>query len=564
MMRDRELKVQIKQSDVFHQIDCCEDSDYTIMVKERESILDVLAARDSAISAVCGGSGRCGKCKIKVLSGYLPASTADKAYFTEEELQAGMRLACKAYPSEPLQIALQFHQESAFEVLGDSVQSSSRSSGAVAGGRAEKKDARTVAAYSAIEAPLGIAIDIGTTTIAVQLLETITGKKLAVYTSINHQRSFGADVISRILASTQGKEEELRRLIRKDLADGVRSVVGKAGVLPEQIGEAAIAGNTTMIHLLMGYDCKGLGKFPFTPVNIEMITDTYESIIGDDFLKATVHILPGISAFVGGDIVAGLYSCDFDIQKEYSLLIDLGTNGEIALGNQDKIMVTSTAAGPAFEGGSITFGVGSIEGAISGVTIDGQGTHICTIADKTPVGICGTGVIEAVSELVRTELIDDTGCLDDMYFDDGYILGEAEDGTKILLTQADIREVQLAKAAVRAGVETLFLRYGIEKEAVSRVYLAGGFGFKLDCEKAIQIGMIPECFAGKIETVGNSSLGGAVKFLLSKENRERVSAIGRNAREINLSPDKDFNQLYMDAMYFDTKKIQSGYRMDLL
>ena len=508
------------------------EKSYSIMVKEKESILDALMKQDRAISAVCGGTGRCGKCRIKVLSGCLPASAADQAYFTEEELEDGLRLACKAFPSEPLKIALQFQKEVSFEVLGTYEQ---------------QKNKNALAADS----DMGIAIDIGTTTIAMQLIHLVTGEMLATYTTINHQRSFGADVISRIMASVQGKKEELQERIRKDLAEGVRKITAKAKIQPEQVTQVAISGNTTMIHLLMGYDCKGLGIFPFTPINIKQITDTYVNIIGDDFLGATVYILPGISAFVGGDIVAGLYTCDFDKKKEYSLLIDLGTNGEMALGNQDKIMVTSTAAGPAFEGGNIAFGVGSIEGAIAGVCIEGHGIHIRTISDKSPVGICGTGVIEAVAELVKAEWIDETGCLDDIYFEEGFPLAAMEDGTQIRLTQADIREIQLAKAAVRAGVETLCLRYGISKEEITRVYLAGGFGFKLDCSKAIQIGMLPRCFAGKIETVGNSALGGAVKFLTEAVTRERVKAICDIAQEINLSADKNFNELYMDAMYFE-------------
>ena len=431
------------------------DQHYTIMVKEKENILEVLMARDASITAVCGGVGRCGKCKIKVLSGYLPVTASDKACFTEEELQEGMRLSCKAYPSEPLQITLQFKKEANFAVLSEYEQND------VA--KAESEGEPDEGSY-------GIAIDIGTTTIAVQLLHLETGKKVATHTSINHQRSYGADVISRIVAANQGKQKELQMLIRKDLSEGIHRVIEKADLLPDRIKEVAIAGNTTMIHLLMGYDCKGLGEFPFTPVNIEMITESYSKIVGEDYLDAKVYILPGISTFVGGDIVAGLYAWDVDRQKEYSLLIDLGTNGEIALGNQEKIMVTSTAAGPAFEGGNITFGVGSIEGAISGVKIDAQGTHITTIEDKKPVGICGTGVIEAVAELVREELIDETGCLDEEYFEDGYPLAQLEDGTEIALTQADVREIQLAKAAVRAGVETLFLRYGISKEQVNKVY----------------------------------------------------------------------------------------------
>lgn len=510
------------------------DETYFIEVKNKESILDVLIARDSAISAVCGGVGRCGKCKIKVLSGYLPASTADKTYFTEEELMEGMRLACKAYPSEPLQISLLLKKETAFEVLSEF----------------SKNANNNVAENDAENPQLGIAIDIGTTTIAVQLLNLVTGKEYSTYSTINHQRKFGADVISRIMASVQGKREELQKLIQEDLAESIRRVVEKAGLDSKQIIEVAIAGNTTMIHLLMGYDCKGLGEFPFIPVNIKQITDTYANIVGDNFLNARVHVLPGISTFVGGDIVAGIYTCGFDRKKEYSLLIDLGTNGEIVLGNQDKILVTSTAAGPAFEGGNIAFGVGSIEGAISGVSIDEQGAHIRTIGDKSPVGICGTGVIESVAELIKAELVDETGYLDEKYYDKGYPLANMEDGTPIVLTKEDIREIQLAKASVRAGVETLFLRYGISKEEVSYVYLAGGFGFKLDYNKAIQIGMFPRCFTNKIKTVGNSSLGGAVEFLINKENRKRVTEISENSQEINLSADKYFNQLYMNAMCF--------------
>lgn len=542
----RQSKRQSEQAEALQHGGCCKggnvpdipvkvtdgDRTYTIVVKEKESILGALIARDSSISAVCGGTGRCGKCKIKVLGGCLAASISDKTYFTEEELEKGMRLACKAYPSEPLQIALQFKEESSFEVLSDFDNGEDGSA----------EDA---------QADLGIAIDIGTTTIAVQLLDPATGSRLATHTTINHQRTFGADVISRIMASVQGKKDELQKLIRRDLAEGVRKVIAKAGVRPQRITEVAIAGNTTMIHLLMGYDCKELGAFPFTPMNIKQITDTYTNIIGDDFLEATVHILPGISAFVGGDIVAGLYACGMDTGEEYSLLIDLGTNGEMALGNRDRILVTSAAAGPAFEGGNIAFGVGSMEGAIAGVVIDGKSTHIRTIADRSPVGICGTGVIEAVSELVKAGLVDETGCFVDEYFENGYPLAETEDGTRIALTQADIREIQLAKAAIRAGVETLFLRFGISKEEVSRVYLAGGFGFRLDCSKAIHIGMIPQCFADRIDTVGNSSLGGAVKFLAEKETRGRVAAIGSSAQEINLSADEDFNRLYMDAMYFE-------------
>jgi uncharacterized 2Fe-2S/4Fe-4S cluster protein (DUF4445 family) len=218
----------------------------------------------------------------------------------------------------------------------------------------------------------------------------------------------------------------------------------------------------------MGYDCKSLGEYPFTPVNIDLIEGTYKEILADDYLQASVRIVPGISTFVGGDITAGLFSCNVDQQEEYSLLIDLGTNGEMALGNKDKIIVTSTAAGPAFEGGNIEWGVGSLEGAIAGVKIVDGKAEVRTIGDKAPIGICGTGGIETVAELIKAELVDETGCLDDDYFDEGYPLAETENGEEIVFTQQDVREVQLAKAAVRAGIETLFLRYGIQNSGSAK------------------------------------------------------------------------------------------------
>lgn len=519
---------------------------FTLQVKDRQSILEALMAADRSFSAVCGGKGKCGKCKIKVLEGYLPVTVSDKECFSEAQLQAGMRLSCKAYPAEPLSIEINFKGEAEFQVLTEFAEEGPRRSVDRADGPAVGQAATKMNHY-------GIAVDIGTTTIAIQLLSLVTGECIQTYTTVNHQRGFGADVISRIKASVEGKKAELKASIQQDLVQGIRYVVEQAGVAAGQVQEIVIAGNTTMIHLLMGYDCKGLGEYPFTPVNIKPIESAYKDILEDDFLSARVRIVPGISTFVGGDITAGLYSCDMDRHEEYSLLIDLGTNGEMALGNKDRIIVTSTAAGPAFEGGNIEWGVGSLEGAIAGVKIAEGKAEVRTIGDKAPIGICGTGVIETVAELIKAELVDETGCLDDDYFDDGYPLAVTAEGEEIVFTQQDVREVQLAKAAVRAGIETLFLRYGISKEQVSRVYLAGGFGFKLDCQKAIEIGMIPAEFSGKVEAVGNSSLGGAIKCLLSEneDGWQRMERIGSDSVEINLSADKDFNQFYMDCMYLE-------------
>lgn len=507
---------------------------YSLVVSEKESVLEALTKADSSYSAVCGGIGRCGKCKIRILEGSLPVTESDRSHFTAEELEAGLRLACRAYPEEPVKVELLFDKEDDFVVVAEHGQNQpSFMSGQGQEGR------------------FGIAIDIGTTTIAMQLVSLDKGAIAGTYTALNRQRRFGADVISRMEASVKGHGKELRRLICEDLKKGIHYLVQNAGIEPDVVTEIAIAGNTTMIHLLMGYDCKGLGVYPFTPVNIALAESTYEDLLEENYLRARVRILPGISVFVGGDIVSGLYANNMDHDTGNSLLIDFGTNGEMALGNKDRILVTSTAAGPAFEGGNIQCGVGSVKGAIVGVSIQNHNrVEVKTIGDQVPIGICGTGVIEASAELLRVGLLDETGCLEELYFEEGYPLTESADGSMLYLTQKDIREIQLAKSAVRAGLETLFLRFGIAKEEVSKVYLAGGFGFHLNCQKAIEIGLLPEKFEDKVEIIGNSSLSGALRCLLEPDSWDRVSRIAGCAREVSLSSDKDFNRLYMEYMSF--------------
>ena len=509
------------------------EKSYQVYLKENESILDGLMAHGVYFSAVCGGKGSCGKCRIRVIWGTAEITDSDRKLFSEEELQKGWRLACRAYPKEPVTIETSFNDESDFEILGDYQKEDVAKEGS-------DEDRNYV-----------IAIDIGTTTLAFQMLEKATKKAIHTYTTVNRQRAFGADVISRIKASSEGKKEELQRSIRQDLIHGIHSLTESSGIQKGKIREIAIGANTTMVHLLMGYDCETLGVYPFTPVNIELIKNGYSELLADDYLDVPVFILPGISTFVGGDIAAGLLECGFDEAEKVAVLIDLGTNGEMAIGNKEKILVTSTAAGPAFEGGNIQWGMGSVAGAISGVSLAGDQVSIKTIGDKEPVGICGTGVLEIVAELVKEEIVDDSGLLDEEYFEDGYPLAQTKAGESILFTQKDVREIQLAKAAVRAGLETLILRYGVAKKDIGNVYLAGGFGFKLDIGKAIAIGMIPEEFSDRIKTVGNSSLGGAVQFLTDSDGKKRIKSIRDAAAEINLSSDKDFNNLYMDSMFFE-------------
>lgn len=499
-------------------------------------LLKALLAQGIYVSAACGGKGTCGKCKIRVVAGELEITGSDRAKFSDKELEQGYRLACKAYPKSACTIRIVSGDEADFEVVSEIVPgiSSFHNQDRLSGQQKEE---------------YAFAIDIGTTTVAISLVNLATKQIQNTYTTINKQRAYGADVISRIKASIEGKREELRQSIRKDLLEGIKSLTEENQLDKSKISSVVIAGNTTMGHLLLGYSCETLGVYPFTPVNIDRIEQSFAEVFEEEYLTARVILLPGITTFVGGDIVAGLLTCGFDQMEKPCLLIDLGTNGEMAIGNKDKILVASTAAGPAFEGGNISCGVGSIAGAICGVRL-GESMVYDTIGQKPPIGICGTGVIELASELLKTELMDETGLLCDEYFDSGFVLAKDPQGNEIALTQRDIRELQMAKSAIRAGAETLIRRFGITYEEIDRVYLAGGFGYKVNLEKAVNIGLLPEELQDRIIAIGNSSLSGAVNYLVEDEAPKRMDYMKSISSEVHLANDTDFNDFYIEYMAF--------------
>ena len=495
------------------------------------NLMEAMIHQGTYISASCGGRGTCGKCRVQVMEGSLAITSDDKEILSELELQQGYRLSCKAYPRENCTVRLVAGDEADFDVVSVKSHVSSER-------------------HIGMEEYYSIAVDIGTTTIAISMIGIASGNILKTHTAINKQRAYGADVISRIKASTEGKMAVLQQCIRKDLLEGIMGVIKEAEVSKECVQRIAIAGNTTMGHLLLGFSCETLGNYPFTPGNIGTIELSFVEVFETEDLKVPVVLLPGISAFVGGDIVAGLFDCSFDRMDQPCMLIDLGTNGEMAIGNKDRILVTSTAAGPAFEGGNITCGVGSVAGAICNVTVEREEVKYHTIGNKPPVGICGTGVIELTSELINQGIVDDTGLLCEKYFEEGYPLANDSEGMAITLTQKDIREIQLAKSAVRAGVEILIRRYGITYEDISTVYLAGGFGYKLNIEKAVHIGLLPQELSGKIRAIGNSALSGAIRYLMEGSTSERMNHIIKVSSEIPLSMDQDFNGLYIENMNF--------------
>ena len=377
-----------------------------------------------------------------------------------------------------------------------------------------------------------LCVDIGTTTIAGTLIDN--GMEIQVFRSLNPQRRFGADVLSRIEAAERGRLRELHQLIVFELM----KFVSQAKKAPDKI---IISANTAMVHLLMGWSCSGLGAYPFSPVSLETVNTDLKALGGN--IDIPVTIIGGISAFVGGDISSGIYSCGITEKKELSLFADLGTNAEMAVGNSERLLVTSAAAGPAFEGGGISCGCGSVPGAVCGVDL--KSGELRTIGNKTPSGICGTGIIELVSELLDADITDKTGLLCDKYFESGYPVTE-----NISFTQKDMRALQTAKSAVISGIETLLLEYGASMDDIETVYLSGGFGNGLDLSKAENIGLLPRGTAEKAVVLGNSSLGGAVKYSGDDSAEDAISRIKAISTDILLGENEYFSKRYIENMSF--------------
>ncbi len=373
-----------------------------------------------------------------------------------------------------------------------------------------------------------IAVDLGTTTIAMQLLEIETGQAIDSYCAMNPQRSYGADVLSRIQAANSGHAKAMKESVWKVIYDGINRFAYKAREAHLTIRCMCIAGNTTMEHLLMGLSTQSLGQSPFTPVELGLQRCTITEH------KLPVYITPGISTFVGGDIAAGLYHCNlFDtsftnqqitaIPNTAILFIDLGTNGEMAIVSGDRIIVTATAAGPAFEGGA-------------------------------SAAVPGSDMIKIAASLLDKGIIDETGLMAEPYFSEGIDIDVPNsDASDIIhLTQSDIRALQMAKAAIRAGIDILCSK--IEECRITKVYLAGGFGYYLDINSAVAIGLLPENLRDYTQAAGNTLLAGAFDMgkdlcsgrLTEDKLSERLSQI----ESINLAGEEGFDRLYLSYLDF--------------
>lgn len=505
-----------------------------------KSLLSMLQEHSIYLDAPCNGKGSCGKCKVRFLTEAPALTETEQRLLSEQEQKSGVRLACMVRPEGDCLIQIpEYGQEQMIVLAPENAAENDKL----------QRDAYVNASVGrgTMYASFGIAIDIGTTTLAMSLVDLATGEQKAVTTSVNHQRAFGADVISRIQAANAGKGALMQKSILSDLRRMRITLIKDAHILPSQIKKVVIAGNTTMCHLLLGYPCMTLGAAPFTPYDISLTKKSYREIFGAAELSAEVTVLPGISAFVGADIVAGIYASRMTERDEVSMLLDIGTNGEMVIGNQNGCYVTSAAAGPVFEGGNISCGMAGVPGAVSHISLSGDGsvTSYETIGGKLPLGLCGTGIIDITGELVRNHLVDENGTLKEPWFEEGVPVVKEN----IRFWQKDIREIQLGKSAIRAGIETLLSEYMRSDKMPEHIYLSGGFGYFMEVEKVIQIGMFPKNFSGRVTVLGNSALEGAKRYLI-EESDDEVIKIAERAKEINLALHSGFQELYMEHMFF--------------
>ncbi len=446
--------------------------------------------------APCGGKGTCGKCKV--------------------ELDGREVLACQTPVDRDMTVKL-----------------------TVSGGNRILTEGLSVQVQADGGSAYALAFDIGTTTVVCYLLDGRSGALLAQASCVNPQSQFGADVISRIQEVLDTGTKELKHCIREVLGKLTRQVCRKAGIAPGDVGTAAIVGNTAMHHLLLGIDPRPLVTPPYMPGVFEAMEVDPEGLLP---IAGKVRILPNIAGFVGGDTVGCMASTRFDQLDELTLMIDIGTNGEMVLGDKRRRIACSTAAGPAFEGAKISCGMRGADGAVDHVTVENGVITYHVIGGGEAIGLCGSGLLDLVAALLDTEIVDESG-----YLEDGeYRLG----GTPVSLTQKDIREVQLAKAAIRAGIELLASHLGVKLEDIRQVYLAGAFGNYLSPASACRIGMIPPILLDRIKPIGNAAGEGAKLSALSRTEFEYAKTLAAGTEFLELASLPEFQDCYVDALEF--------------
>ena len=491
--------------------------------KEGMTILQVLQqAGVTEVHSPCGGAGTCKKCTVTVHGGGVD----------------GECLACQTMAAEGMTVLVDAQGE--MEV--------------------QKSGACTVYPPDGGQTGYAVGCDIGTTTVVCHLLDLATGKRLGTVGGANAQKAFGADVIARIQASVAGQRERMTKAIIDQLSGMIGTLCEENHVPVDEIRYMAVAGNTVMCHLFAGLAPDTIGKAPFTPLSLfgeELDADT----LGLPF-AGKVYVTPAVAGYVGGDITADVLATGMLHREKPVLMLDIGTNGEMMLGCGEKFVCCATAAGPAFEGANIKQGMPAMPGAISEVTVENGEVKVTVLGGGKAVGICGSGLVDAMAVMLELGAVDETGRLLDedevpdgtaRYLDeddDGNVFKLTEDGG-VVITQADVREIQLAKASIAAGVVVMAGRYGVPVEELDELILAGGFGSYIRPASAARIGLIPPELLDVTRAVGNAAGEGAVSAAVSQTARELLGQIRRDSEYIELSGDSAFNDAYIEQMVFE-------------
>jgi uncharacterized 2Fe-2S/4Fe-4S cluster protein (DUF4445 family) len=590
------------------------------------TLIEAAEQAEIYLDTPCGGKGVCGKCRVRITPASLEAEPLNSEFFSESEWNEGWRLACqmvvtrditvqipeslRKYPHQILDSGIKVeitpdpnikkyyitlpppslvNQKSDWEILADTLPESILSPQQDLAILSQLPQLLRAAHYQTtavvsttgkllnIEAEdttaqcYGVAFDIGTTTVVGTLMDLRTGQELAVAADMNAQTVFGADVISRIQHAIQEPNgtKQLHQKIIEVINHLISVLCRKANIKKERIYEITVVGNTTMQHLLLNLSPATLGELPYVPIfKFGLETTAHELDIRAVAPQTLIQVLPNIAGFVGADTVGVILATGTHQSEKIRLIIDLGTNSEIILGNRDTLLCCSAAAGPAFEAAHIEQGMRAASGAIDHVWAENGDIRISTIDNLPPRGICGTGIIDAVAVMLTFGVIESGGRMvnrnqleatkisriRDRIVEDPlgnkFMLNEHKN---IYLTQRDIREVQLAKAAIATGIQILLDKRQITEAAIDEVLLAGAFGHYILPESVIAIGLIPPSLAAKIVPIGNAASTGAKYALVSLSKRKEAEAIARTTRHLELALQPEFESRFADALSFPEK-----------
>lgn len=515
---------------------------------ERGNLLKGLLDAGVFIDNPCNGTGVCGKCKVRILSGECSAmSETERRLLSPEEIKSGIRLSCMT------------------DVYGNLELETLRTE---RGARVLTKGYMPEFERDVYTGGYGIAIDIGTTTVVTALVDMASGEELGAVSMINAQKHFGLDVLTRITYEYEHPDcgaRKLQEAIVQSVNAMIKEVCKEAGIEggSKAVREITVAANCTMTHTLLGADARSIGRAPYKPVFREARRLPAKEIGIEAGEDTQLYCLPQVSAYIGADIVAGAYVCELQKTKENILFIDIGTNGEIVLACRGRLLCCSCAAGPALEGMNISSGMRAAEGAVEDVKITEQGIRLRTIGDEKPVGICGSGILAAVKELLRTGIVKKTGVFvkkDKLTETDYRYPMIRMNGTKrefilheeplLLVTQGDVRQVQLAKGAILSGFTALLNRAGISMEELDRVMIAGQFGAHLPADSLTGTGILPKAVQEKLVYVGNSSKTGAYMALMSKKARREMEELAENMEYMELAETENYERIFTESMIF--------------